>query len=109
MRIGTDGAGEHLRHVLACFVDGGEHNMAGRLTIELLDSFTQIRFDHLDSAVLEVRRHAAFLLEHGLALDQFLHAVVLEDGVHNVIVLRGIQRPVHVCATLGGIRLELFR
>ena len=109
VRVGTDGAGEQLSHVLPRFVDGGEHNVAGRLSIKLLDSFTQVRFDDLDSAVLEIWRHAALLLEHGLALDQFLHVVVTEDGVHDVVVLGGIPRPVNVRATLGGIRLELFQ
>ena len=53
MRIGTDGAREHLSYVLPRFVDGGEDNMAGWLAIELLDSFTQIRFDDLDATILQ--------------------------------------------------------
>src|SRR5258707_9103264 len=55
--ISTDGPCEYLRNVLACFVDGGEHNMARGLAIELLGSFTQIRFDDLDSPVLQEGAH----------------------------------------------------
>ena len=64
MRIGTDGAREHLSYVLPRFVDGGEDNMAGWLAIELLDSFTQIRFDDLDAAPFQKGRHLTLFLEH---------------------------------------------
>jgi hypothetical protein len=77
--ISTNGASEQLCHVLPRFVDGWEHNVTWGLTVELLDSFTQIRFDDPDAAVLQEGRHLTLFLEHRLALDQFLNPVIFED------------------------------
>src|ERR1700731_4153142 len=78
--IGTNRAREQLCHVLPRLVDSGEHDVTGWLTIELLDSFTQIRFDDLDSTVLQEGSHMTLFLEHRLALDHLLNAVIFEDG-----------------------------
>src|SRR5258705_13424641 len=107
--IGTNRAREQLCHVLPRLVDSGEHYVTGRLTIELLDSFTKIRFDDPDSTVLQEGRHMTLFLEHGLALDHLLNPAIFEDGMHSLIVFGSIQGPVDVRTAFGGIRLELFQ
>src|SRR3981189_790258 len=83
--------------------------MTWGLTVESYYSFTQIRFDDPDAAVLQEGRHLTLFLEHRLALDQFLNAMIFEDGMHDLIVLGSVQRPVDVRATFRGIGRELFQ
>src|SRR5580704_10973213 len=87
----------------------GKYNVAGRLAVELLNAFTQIRFDYPDSAVLEKCGHAALLLEHRFALDQFFHAMILKDAVHDLVVFGGISSPMNVRAAFRRIILEFLK
>src|ERR1700723_227533 len=107
--IGADSASEQLSYIPPGLVYGGENDMARRLSVKLLNSFPQVRFDYGDTARLKERRHAALFLQHRLALDQFLRPVLFEDGIHNRIVFRSIDCPVNVGAAFSGVGLELLQ
>ena len=89
---------EQLADVLLLEVDGGHHDVAGRLPQELDDALAEVGIDDLDPPLDEVGVQVAFLGEHRLALHQALDAVVAQDPVDDPVVLVRVARPVHVGA-----------
>ena len=52
--------------------------------------------------------HVAFVGQHRLALDQRACAACAQDVEHDLVVLGGVARPVHVRAVRGRVALELL-
>src|SRR5581483_8508108 len=100
---------EQVADLLLLQVDGGHHDVRGRLVPELDDPLAQIGVHHLDAALFQVRIEVALLGEHRLALHQPLHAAFAEDPVHDPVVLVRVARPVYDRAELDGVRLELLQ
>src|SRR5882757_1409741 len=61
--IGANRGREHAGNVLPRLVYGGEHDVAGLLAIQLLDPFTQVRFDNRHSPAFQKGRHLTLFLE----------------------------------------------
>src|SRR6266540_109325 len=80
-----------------------------RLVIELLDAFAEIRFDHLDAALLEEWTHVAFLGQHGLALDEHPHASRRENVEDDLIVFRRVPRPMNFDAVFRCLALKFLQ
>ena len=68
---------EELAHVIVVQVDGGHHDMAGCLTLQLDDALAKVRLYHFNAMLLQVGVHAALFSQHRLRLDHLLHVVVL--------------------------------
>src|SRR5246127_1601452 len=75
IRVRPNRPREELRYILPCLVNGRHDDMAWGVAIRLLNPFPKIGLRHLEPTVLEERHHSAFLLEHGLALDELLYAM----------------------------------
>ena len=70
------------------------------------DALAEVALYGLDAALFEIGGQAAFLGEHGLALDQVPDSVLLEDAVDYLVVLLGVLGPVYVYAVGSGVALE---
>ena len=101
--------GKDPGHVPAELVDGGHDDVARRFVVELLDAFAQIGLHDLDAAGLEKRPHLALVGEHRLRLDQRARPARTQDVEHDLVVLGGVHRPVHMRAVLYRIALELLQ
>ena len=87
----------------------GKHDVAGRLVQQLDDPFAQVGVDDLDAATLQVRVQVALFGEHGLALDDLLRAVILQDLQHDPVVLLSVASPMHVGPLPRGLFLKLLQ
>ena len=87
---------EEIADLLLLLVDGGHHDVAGRLLGELDDALSQVRIDHLDAAFDQIWIEVALFGEHRLALHQPRHAAVAQDAVHDAVVLVRVASPVHL-------------
>ena len=97
---------EELTHFLPLDVYGRKDYVAGRPVHKLHDALSEVALYGLDAALLQVGGQAAFLCEHGFALDQMPDSVLLEDSVDYLVVLLGVLGPVYVYAVGRGIALE---
>ena len=97
---------ERVAHVLLFQVDGGQHNVAGRLVPELNNPLAQIGVHHLHAVLHQIWVQVALLGEHRLALDDARGALLPDDAEDNGVVLRRIGGPVHVHAVglRGGLK-----
>src|ERR1700694_522754 len=68
--------------------------MARILAVKLLDTLTEIRFDHFDPGLRQIGAQAAFLGQHRLALDERLRTATLQHTWHDAVVLRRVLGPV---------------
>ena len=100
---------KNLGYIAAQLVDRRHHDVARRLVVELLDALAEVGLDDLDAAVLEERPHLALVGQHRLALHQDLCGVLLEERIHDLVVLGRVARPVHVHAVRHRVALELLR
>ncbi len=100
---------KRLAHLLLLDVDGRQHDVAGRLVAQLHDPFAQVGVDHLDAVLLQIRIQVALFGQHRLALDDSLHLVLLQNLEHDLVVLLGVCRPMHVNPTLRGLLLKLLQ
>ncbi len=107
VRIGAEGAGEHLGDIAAQLVHRRHHDVARRLVVQLLDALAEIRLDDVDPAPRQIRPQFALVGQHRLALDQGLGLVVGQDLMDDAVVLLGVQRPMNMRAVLLGVVLEL--
>ena len=85
---------EELSHFLPLDMNGRKDYVAGRPVHKLHDALSEVALYGLDAALLQVGGQAAFLGEHGLALDQMPDSVLLEDAVDYLVVLLGVLGPV---------------
>jgi hypothetical protein len=99
---------EQLADLLLFQVNGGHDDVARALLAKLHDALAQISVDDFDAARLEIRIEVALLGEHRLALDQPLDAALLQQPVHDAVVLAGVARPVHLRPQPDGVALELL-
>src|SRR5260370_34329390 len=81
--------------------------MAWILLVKLLDALAEIGLVHLNPDGSHVVPEAAFLGQHRLAFDQRRGVVVAQDAVHNLVMLGGVARPMHVNPIRSRIGLEL--
>ena len=100
---------EQLAHVVMVQVDGGHHDVRGLLALELDDAFAEVGLHYFDAFALQIRVHLALFGEHRLRLHHFLHVVVLQDAVDNLVELLRILGPVYLYTVLLGIRSKLVQ
>src|ERR1700692_1437742 len=81
--------------------------MAWILVVKLLDALAEIGLNHLNPDGSHVVPEAALLGQHRLAFDQRCRAVVVQDAVHNLVMLGGVACPMHVDSVRSRIGLEL--
>ena len=84
-------------------VDGGHHDMAWLLSLQLDDAFAKVGLDHLDAFRLQIGVHLALFGEHRLRLHHLLHVVILQNAVDDFVELFGVLCPVNLYAVLLGI------
>src|SRR5216684_2082104 len=81
--------------------------MAWILVVKLLNALAEIGLDHLYPDGSHVMPEAALLGQHRLAFDQRRRAVVAQDAMHNLVMLGGVARPMHVNPVRSRVGLEL--
>jgi hypothetical protein len=97
VRIRSDRPLEELCHVLPRLVNGEHSNMTRWLSIELLNPFTEIGLRHLDPAVLEERRHSAFLV------NSILQDHGVKEGTDGLVAIQEPKTP-----ALSTVSLRIF-
>jgi hypothetical protein len=107
--VRPDGSSEEPGYILTGLVNRRHCDVARRLTVQLLNSFTQVRFHHGDSPILQVGSHVALFLEHRFTLDQLLDTMGLKNRMYDFVMFGRISRPMNLSATLGCVPFELFQ
>ena len=97
---------EQLADFLPLDVDSRQDNVTGRAVHQLHDALAEVALHGLDAALFEIGGQAAFLGEHGLALDQVPGSVLAEYSVDCLVVLLSVLGPVYVDTVGHGIALE---
>ena len=98
---------EQFAHIVVVQMDGGHHDVAGCLALQLNDALTKVGLYHFDAVRLQVGVHAALLGQHRLRFHHLLHVVVLQNAVDNLVELVGILCPMHDTAVFFGLRGKL--
>ena len=78
--------GKMLNNFFLFFMDAGQHYMTGRFFCKLNDAFTQICIHYLYALLLQVFIQVAFFRKHGFALHNVGNAMLLNDGVNDLIM-----------------------
>ena len=100
---------EDLPHLLLLDMDGRQHNMTRGFLAKLDDSLTQVGVHDLNTVPLEEWIQMTFLGQHRFALGNTSDSVLSQNLQHQIIVFRGVGRPVNVGPHELCVLFELFQ
>ena len=108
-RFGVEFLLKQFSHVVVVEVDSRHHDMARLLSLQLNDALAEVGLHHLNAVLLKVWVHLALFCEHRLRLHYFLHAVLTQNTIDNLVELTCVLCPMNDTSVFLRIGCELVK